>query len=164
MSTPLQRLKAIVDNIKVSKVQCKVSSREGSCIVLTPYKTSTFEVLPSDDKLQAAIKPWLREHWDADTLTYKPDYSVQDLFSVIKERIFHHYSMVSSRCAATKRKTEQFIDSILLEQTAHAGFLMGLFIQIMDSSFDKKPLSDKQAVFESIESMRRANAKLQHRK
>lgn len=156
--TPSDRLHKILCNVKPSVVKFKAEMGDDNRnIVFTTVVVEPLRMEPNDDKLQDAVKTFLQEFWDFSEKQFKlSTCNVAQLFDAIKSAIIAEYEKISSRSTATKRKTINFIREIALTTDVHlANFLLTIMIEIASTSWDTKPLKNKQVLFENFESLRR---------
>jgi hypothetical protein len=167
MSSPRERLEAIIGNAKVTTVKYKVTAGAavrdyGGILLLHAEKKSLFELLPSEDPLQDALKEHVQETWVSDLLRFSVNATSEALWDrPIKATLITMYEEASERCAATRRKTMDFIRSVSLnDKDKHiANFLLSMFLDVKKPEFDNKTLSEKREFFERLESLRRVYGK-----
>jgi hypothetical protein len=154
VSSPLERLEAIVANVRVSKVKF-VGSIEGKRILMSPVKISNFELLPSEDKLQELLRHRISEGFDYTTARYKTDVDALQLYRHIQDNIIQEYSAASARCKATQRKTEDFIRGIKLDNSQLANYLVAIFIELNSESWKTKSRDARRIYLDTFEALRR---------
>jgi hypothetical protein len=158
VSTPRERLAAILANVTSSKVKFTAYHHPDGRLYLMPNKVADFEIVPSDDKLQTALLQCLNEVFDYATGGYEIKTTVEDLLTTIKNNVVVEYEKYSERCAATKRKTQLWIQSLELDYAPHkhlVNFVFASHIEILSDGWDSKTRAEKNTYFETFESLRR---------
>lgn len=155
MATPRERLQAIVNNVKPTKVVFQASLTSNGRCYLTPTAVSTLKVLSSDDPLQNLLLSGMSETWDLMAGCFKVTGDVDELFSKMKKDIITEYACVSNRCSATKRKTEMFVQRIDINDRILSNYLISTYIEINSSAWAEKKQEDRRLHLEMLESLRR---------
>lgn len=164
MATVTERLQAIIDACTPSTVIFRPQESYTNNVhmrgeTLTPR---TYEVIESDATLQELMSLQLFESWDPAERQMYVDADPVRLFRIIKTAVSREYENVTLRCAATRRKTQQFIEHIELDFTAQthlATFVTKVFVDINSPGYKTMSKADKQAMFEKFESLRRTYGK-----
>lgn len=160
MSSPLKRLETIISNIRPSTCTMHATlGNDGRSVNFTPVRIEPFHLLPNPDPLQDLLKGNLQETWDSDRHQYVASANLDQLFRVIKNDIIVEYNRHSTRCAATKRKTEHFIQGIKLGDQHLANFLLQMFIEVHSAGYEAKTREARRIYFETLESLRRVYGK-----
>lgn len=161
MPSPSERLAAIISAYRPSEVIFKPGKSKAGAFVLESYVTKPLDVdvIDSDLKLQAAFDEEISELWNNEGGNYYINATVDGLWSTIKRSILKEYEDVSKRCAATKRKTEQFIRDIKIDDKYLPNFLIQTFIMIRSNEYQSRSYEMREAHFEQFESLRRSYGK-----
>ena len=161
MPTPSERLGQIIAAHTPSEVVFKVTQSKGESVLLEAVitKPRLVEELPEDKELQNALAKEIEEVWDADGGKYYVNTTVEGLWSTIKRAILREYDCISERCAATKRKTEQFIRDINVDERHLPNYLIQVFLRISSPAYEKCTRAECAALFEQFESLRRTYGK-----
>ena len=161
MPTPYERLDRIIRANIPSEVIFKVTKSQGQQVFLEGVVTKPRKIqeLDDDKELQLILEKEIEEQWDADAGKYYMNASVEGLWSTIKRTILKEYDNISTRCAATKRKTEQFIRDINLDDKHLPNYLIQVFMKVRSPAYDAMTTSECEALFEQFESLRRTYGK-----
>jgi len=161
MPTPSERLQKVIDARKPSEVVFKAVKGAGDTILLSSVITKPSECveLSEDAELQQALSKNVEEHWDGDTGRYYINANVEQLWSTIKHTILREYDEVSGRCAATKRKTEQFIRDIKVTDKYLPNYLIQTFLKVYSKAYSSFTRDERTDLFEQFESLRRTYGK-----
>jgi hypothetical protein len=163
MATPLERLDKIVNANTPREIVFKVvpSPNDSEHVILEGVVTKPMEVreIPEDVELQRALANEVSESWDQDGGKYYINSSADTLWRTIQRTIFYEYGAVSNRCNATKRKTEDFIRNIKIDDKHLANYLLQVFIKIRAPSWAQLATEDRETLFEQFESLRRTYGK-----
>lgn len=159
MPTPRERIKKILAAKTPSLVIYKPREFSGVEISLSANKVQESSEIPivEDAEFQSALRVQMREFFDRSLGKWTIDTDVPRLWSYIQGQILHYYGEVSTRCEATKRKTQKFISGITLEDTHLANFVIQLFVKTKSDSFKLMNRADKEKLFEAFEGLRRSN-------
>jgi len=161
MPTPTERLEKIIAAKVPSKVIFKATTKSNGSVFLGVVKIedAISNVITEDVELQAALAPVMEEHFDRDEGKYHIQTSVSLLWGLIKRTIVNEYREVSKRCAATKRKTEQFIFDIKVDDKHLSNYLIQVFLRYNSKTYNSSSWSDRQDLFEQFEALRRTYGK-----
>ena len=162
MPTPSERLEKIIAAQVPAQVVFRVQKvQTDGTVVLTAVKTKEAEckVIAEDAALQDALNKELEEHWDSDNGKYYTNANVEQMWSSIKRTILREYEDISDRCAATKRKTDQFIRDIKIDEKHLPNYLIQVFLKIRSPAWDCISTTEARAFFEQFESLRRTYGK-----
>ena len=162
MPTPSERLQKIIDSQQPSEVIWKAQQTASTDqVALYPVKTKeacTVEI-PEDKELQTALAKEVQEHFDQENGKYFINSTVDALWSSIKRTIRREYDEVSTRCNATRKKTDQFIRDILITDKHLPNYLIQVFIKVRSPSYQTLSTFERQQLFEQFESLRRTYGK-----
>lgn len=165
MATPLERLTSILNSYTPSEVVFRASNNARSrydlnslVLVAVVVKDRTCKNTEEDTELALALATQILESWDLETGRYVITADVNTLWNAIKRPIINQYNRHSQRCNATKRKTEQFIRDIRIDEKALANFLIHMFLTITNTSYDNKS-AERETYFDQLEGLRRTYGK-----
>lgn len=161
MPTPLERLQKIVESRTPSEVIFKVDKKSDDTISLNAEikKPGEYKIIAEDAELQDALAKEITESWDAYLGRFVINCNTDSLWMHIKLTIIREYEQVSGRCAATKRKTEQFIREIKIGDKHLPNYLLQVFIRVKSLAYNKMTKQEQQDLFEQFESLRRTYGK-----
>lgn len=161
MSSPRERLEKVLAAYVPSKVCFRPGISSTNSLFLRAHKLTELSHTPveEDTALQQGLKDHIGEMWDPHNGRYYISNSAETLFEIIKRNVLIEYESVSERCHATKRKTENFIRRVHVDQKHLAAYLFQLFVVIKSSTYEQKSDSEKKAVLEPLESLRRTYGK-----
>ena len=162
MSTPLERLTALVNCYTPSKVKFKLSVGSGRSSLL--FESITLKqaesIPPADDvKLYELLNTNLAENWNSEAMKFESTATVELLWRTVLSNVAHHYEKQSARCAATRRKTLDFIGKTKIDDKLLAGFLLQTFIKVRSNEYKSMLSKDREALFEQFDSLRRTFGK-----
>jgi hypothetical protein len=162
MPAPLERLQKIADNFVPSKVEFvgTVTANSRSVRVeIREVEQSYWRPNPEDAELQSFLYN-TDQIWNEEKFEYEPSFTAHDLWHRIQGSVLSGYETFSTRCNATKRKTDMYIRGLHLEKDKHvANFVIDMFCKLNQPAFDALPRSEKSKFFEPLEALRRTNAK-----
>lgn len=162
MSTPRERLEAIASSFTPPKAILKPSpnNREGR-FGFTVETVETMQIKDTGDALQGVLvtKNVIYQSWNNDAFRYEISVDVPRLYDTIKRSVISNYDKYSKRCAATKRKTIDFVQRIDLDNKHLANYLIEMYIKIHSDGFERMPITQLQAYFEPLESLRKTYGK-----
>lgn len=161
MPTPSERLQKIISALTPSEAVFKVVQSKGDSLILESVitkKASTQEI-PEDRELQEAVSSDVREQWDADEGKFVVTSTVDVLWNKIKNTIIREYEEISTRCDATKRKTQHFIRDIKIDDRHLPNYLIQVFLKIHSPAYDAMTTEECEPIFEQFESLRRTYGK-----
>lgn len=162
MPTPRERLERLINAHVPSEVVFRVAKRqEGDSLRLDVVvtKPQSWKDDESDPELKLALVSEIQEMWDTESGRYYINATVDSLWRTIKYQITHRYSEISQRSKATKRKTEQFIHDIKLDDRHLPNFLIQVFLTINSVVYDNMSDDKREALFEQFEPLRRTYGK-----
>jgi hypothetical protein len=116
-------------------------------------------VIANDEALQTALEDSIGESWNSEGGNFYIEATVDGLWGKIRQAILQEYEQVSDRCAATRRKTENFIRSININDKYLPNFLLQTYLTITAEGYERKSRLEQQAIFEQFESLRRTYGK-----
>lgn len=157
MPSPSERLSKVIAAFSPSEVKFKAGPVKGGSFILESYvtKPAVVTTIDSEAALQDALEEEIQELWDQENGKYYVSATVDALWSTIKRTILREYEGTSKRCAATKRKTEQFIRDIKIDDKYLPTFLVQTFLIIKSDVYEYKSQLELEAMFEQFESLRR---------
>ena len=158
MSSPRERLQALLESVTPSKIKF-VASHNASCIQLRPVVVEPYALRYSADPLQVLLQSELQERFDSDQARFIVSSTAENLFAKIKGEVSYSYDKVSTRCKATKNKTQTFFHRILLEESHLANYIICMYIEVHSASWVTKTPEAKRLFFEPLESLRRVYGK-----
>ena len=158
---PSERLAKIIAAYTPREVVFKASKFDGESLKLevVVVRDGKIEDVPEDKPLQLALQSEIKEHWNSELSRYQIDTTIHGLFSTVKQALLHEYDRVSTRCAATKRKTEQFIRNIKIEDKHLANYLIQTFLQVRSDVYANQRRVEREPIFEQFETLRRVYGK-----
>lgn len=160
MPTPSERLKKIIESVTPSEVVFKAKNvGDIVSLIVTVTKPLERKQLTEDTELQEALSREVEEHWDGDQGKYYISASIESLWGKIKHAVIYEYERVSDRCAATQKKTEQFIHSIKIDDKHLPNYLLQVFLNIQSKKYSAMTRLDRKDLFEQFESLRRTYGK-----
>lgn len=161
MPSPRERLEKIIAARTPSEVIFKPTRITDNVIFFSAVKTkeATVNALDEDTDLQDALSKEVEEKWDWDKGCYVVWANVEQLWDSIKRTILREYECVSKRCTATKRKTEDFIRDVKLEDKHLPNYLIQVFLKVRSPTYDDLTRQEQQDLFEQFESLRRTYGK-----
>lgn len=160
MPTPRERLENVFKCYTPTKVVFKAAPQQGDSKFIIQAKTiSQLQVRTSDDPLQAALANQMGEQWDQQQCGYYIRSNPMEVYDTIKRKIVRDYEKYSIRCAATKRKTVNFIYGVGLDEKHLPNFFLSMFIDMAKDTYDNKSRTELQAFFEPLESLRKTYGK-----
>lgn len=160
MLTPFERLEKIIAAQSPSEVVFKAIQLNKSSIELRATKTKEAEnkIVHEDAELQLALKHD-REHWDAEQGKYSISANVEQLWAEIKRTILYEYDSVSTRCDATKRKTEKFIKNVGINDKHLPNYLIQVFLKLRSEAQKEASRLERADLMEQFEALRRTYGK-----
>lgn len=160
MATPRERLEKICSNYITSRVVFKVvRGHNDNQLMLGATPISPLVIKANDDELQQILAPELCEVWDAASGRNVLNKSIDTIFNMMRNTIIRQYERYSNRCKATKRKTENFIQSIQLDDKFLPAYLVSMYIAIMKPDYGNKSIAELDSFFEPLESLRKTYGK-----
>lgn len=162
MPTPRERLEQLITNHVPSEVVFRLGKTQpDDALVLESVitKERSWTGDGSDDELRLALIDNIEENWDSSNGRYYINSSTGRLWDAIKHTILREYEKHSERCAATKRKTEQFIRSISIDDKHLPNYLITVFLVMSSPSYENKSRLECEAICEQFESLRRTYGK-----
>ena len=163
MSTPLERLTAIVAAFQPSEVKFQLATHNDKKRSLlfesVVVKESVLTPPPEDVELYALMKTYLTETWNPDEAKFVMNTTVESLWYTVSRLVCARYEDNSSRCAATKRKTTDFIHKIKADDKLLAGFLLQTFMTLQSNTYKNMSGKEREALFEQFDSLRRTFGK-----
>lgn len=162
MPTPSERLQKIIDAQRPSECVWRAAQGASSdqiLLVAVKTKEATVVEIPEDKELQDALSKEVLEHFDSDNGKYFNNATVDLLWSAIKRQLRREYDEVSTRCNATRKKTDQFIRDIKIEDRHLPNYLIQTFIKVRSPSYQNLSTFERQQLFEQFESLRRTYGK-----
>jgi hypothetical protein len=162
MPTPYERIEAVIKAHIPSEVVFKPAKRQEADVIVFEaivIKERTWIGDDTDQELKLALLSEIREDWGSDEGRYFISATVEGLWQRIKHTILREYERTSKRCAATRRKTDEFIRGININDKYLPNYLIQVFLTINAPTFQKKSSSECEAIFEQFESLRRTYGK-----
>lgn len=129
MASPLERLQKIVAAYTPTEVVYipDFLNKESFSIKAIVSKPGKKKVVPEDIELQQKLEPQLREYYNKAKGCWQIDVTESSLWNFIRCEVAQTYRDKSSRCAATKKKTINFIHSIELTNVHLANYVLKVF-------------------------------------
>lgn len=161
MSTPRERLEKIIAAVTPCKVVFINAAIHPGVVYLDSkiVKPRQVQELPEDKQLQDAADHLIREYWDSDAGKYYISADAQTLYGDITRKVLSEYERVSGRSSATRRKTEQFVKQIRLDDKHLSNYILQVFVTMHSPTYAAMILQENQAVFEPLEALRRTYGK-----
>lgn len=164
MPTPSERLANIISAYTPSEVVFKVkksamAAGDALTFEAVTIKNQEWNVNEADADLQLALSCDVVECWDHEQGKFYIDATVEKLWLRIKRVIIHQYEKTSPRCKATISKTEKFIRNIRIDDKGLPNFLIQTFLTISSAAYENKSRTEREALFEQFESLRRTYGK-----
>lgn len=167
MSSTIERLQKIINAYHATQVKFKVAPQiaatEGNSLVLDciTAKAWSRETYPEDGPLQEAFEhsAFIHEMWNSENASFYFAITPDSLFRQVKNSIFREYDKYSTRCKATKRKTEAFIHNVDLNNKHIGNFLLQLFVKITADNYGSMSRFEIEAMLEPLEALRRTYGK-----
>jgi len=163
MSTPLERLTKIANAREPALVKFKRLPGETRTDKITLQceivKSSKLTETLEDKKLYNLLSSQIEERWDDTQDKFAVTASAESLWNYMLNCLVHKYETDSSRCAATKRKTIDFIRKIKLDDKLLSEFIMQAFIHVFSKNYLDLDDQGRATYLEQFNSLRRTFGK-----